>query len=507
MAGETRRGKVGSLLNDLIAPLAPGLALKREVALAQRAMLRSQMGHYNGAGRSARGSDFRRNRTDAVEAARYDRQPISLIARDMLRNNPRARRIVRQLRNQVVGAGIQPAVHWGRAGEVIAPEGRRDLDLLKGLIRRHCLATDFDTEGMLTLFGMQGLAFSTLVSDGEVLLRRRRRGASDGLTLPFQVQILEADYLDHLVDGDLPNGNYAVQGIEFDRIGRRVAYHLYPEHPGGFRGLARSSRRVSAENIIHAFDVARPGQQRGVSWLAPVITKLHELDKYQEGQIKRQEIAAMFAAVLQTDEVAEAMEGQIGALEPGAILTLGEGESMDFTDPPAVDGYEPFMRVTDRVIAAAMGITYEALTGDYSNVNYTSGRMGRMDVDPNVRDWQTNIMVAQVCAGLGRWIAEAVEDQTGIDRDAWGIKWTPPVRPVVDPTKDHKADETAARTGKKSRRDIIRESGRDPDEVEAEILAERAWEGRHGLVFTSNAGAAPSPGAAQAANAGEQNDD
>ena len=501
--GERPRRGFGSRLNDLLAPLAPRLALKREVALAQRAVLRQQMSHYDGAGRTRRGSDFRKNRTDAVEALRADREPIAFIARDMLRNNPRAVRIRRQIVNQVVGAGIRPSVRF-RPG-VSEVEG--DLALIKQLLNSHCLAsTDMDTEGKLTLFGVQGLALGSIVGDGEVLIRRRLRRSGDGYALPFQVQVLEADYLDRVVDGELSNGNYAIQGIEFDRIGRRVAYHLFPEHPGGRRTIALASRRVAAENVIHAFRVDRPGQQRGVSWLGPVITKLHELDKYQDGQIKRQEIAALFAAVLSTEIDAEEMEAQLSRLEPGAMLTIGNDEKIEFTDPPSVEGYEPFMRVTDRVIAAAMGLTYEGLTGDYSQVNYTSGRMGRMDVDPNILDWQRNLMVPQICVPLARWIAEAIEDVTGIPVESWDMAWTPPVRPVIDPTKDHKADEVAMRAGKKSRRQVIRESGHDPDEVEAEIQAERQFEEDNGLVFTSNAGAVANPNAApDASNAGGDN--
>ena len=106
-------------------------------------------------------------------------------------------------------------------------------------------------------------------------------------------------------------------------------------------------------------------------------------------------------------------------------------------------------------IAAGVGLTYEGYTGDYTGVNYSSARMGRMDTDPNVRDWQQNLMIAQVCAGFGRWIQEAIEDVADIPAAAYEIGWTPPVRPVIDPTKDYKANEIAMRSGQKSRRMAI----------------------------------------------------
>lgn len=474
--------KLARRINDMIGFFSPGRALARETASMQRGLLQVTASHYQGAGRGARSKDFRANKTDAIEASRGDRSRMSWIARDMLRNNPRVVKIRRQLISNVIGPGIQPSVRW--LGETSEDRRRGEIE---GLIRDHCLTTDFDVDGLQSMLGMQALGFGSIVLDGEVLYRRRYRPASGGYKLNFQVQALEADFLDQMVDGPLSNGNYAVLGIEFNKIGKRVAYHLYEAHPGSRRGGALVSRRIPAEHVIHAFDPVRPGQVRGVSWLAPVVTLLHELQKYQDGQVKRQEIAALFAAVLKTDEEASALENQTSGLTPGAVMTIGSDESIDFTDPPSVDGYEPFMRVTDRVIASAMGITYESLNGDYSNVNYTSGRMARMDVDPNIKGWQNNLMIANVCNGFGRWIKEAVEDVADIPPGMWDLVHTPPTRPVVDPTKDYKANETAILSGQKSRRQVIREQGGDPQKIETELREERGWERDEGLLFSSNA--------------------
>ena len=123
------------------------------------------------------------------------------------------------------------------------------------------------------------------------------------------------------------------------------------------------------------------------------------------------------------------------------------------------------------------------------------------------RTWRKNsiILIARCCAPIGAWIKEGVEDVSDIPGDLYEIGWTPPVRPVVDPTKDYKADETAMRSGRKSRRQVIREGGQDPDAVEAEIIEERKWEKANGVTFTSSASVSPNAGGAPLPTPGSRN--
>ncbi len=99
--------------------------------------------------------------------------------------------------------------------------------------------------------------------------------------------------------GDLPNGGFIVQGVEFDPLGRRRAYWMFPVHPGEvamFRRASLTSQPVPASSVLHLFDRLRPGQVRGVPWLAPVILKLRDLDEYDDAELVRKKIEACFAA-------------------------------------------------------------------------------------------------------------------------------------------------------------------------------------------------------------------
>src|SRR3546814_8774944 len=101
---------------------------------------------------------------------------------------------------------------------------------------------------------------------------------------------------------DLPGGNVIRAGIEFDRLGRRVAYHLYRSHPNdGLLAPMSSSAggggmdtvRVDASEVIHLFRPLRPGQIRGEPWLTRALVKLNELDQYDDAELVRKKTAAM----------------------------------------------------------------------------------------------------------------------------------------------------------------------------------------------------------------------
>ena len=53
-----------------------------------------------------------------------------------------------------------------------------------------------DADGLNDIYGIQRLAYHAMEQDGEVLIRKRIRLSSDGLPVPLQLQVLEADYID-----------------------------------------------------------------------------------------------------------------------------------------------------------------------------------------------------------------------------------------------------------------------------------------------------------------------
>ena len=77
--------------------------------------------------------------------------------------------------------------------------------------------------------------------------------AEDGLMVPLQLQLLQSEMLPFEKTERAPNGNRIRCGIEFDAIGRRVAYHFRRRHPGDStdqRVAVPDTVRVPAEEVL-----------------------------------------------------------------------------------------------------------------------------------------------------------------------------------------------------------------------------------------------------------------
>ena len=281
------------------------------------------------------------------------------------------------------------------------------------------------------------------------------------------------------------------QGIEFDGIGRRVAYHFLRRHPGDMTdpGLAGETTRVLASDVIHVLDPVEAGQLRGVSRFAAAIVKLFTLDLYDDAELERKKIAAMFAMFITSPAPETPLEPTDEDLEvePGQVVRLDPGE--DVSTPATPDSgstYEPFQYRTLLQIAAALGIPYGYLTGDTAKGNFSNTRISLIEFRRRISAWQHGVLVFQLCrAGLGRagwtspccrarWICPATTSQR---RQYQACAWLPTKWDWIDPMKDASAEILQIEAGLKSRTQAISERGYDAEQVDREIAAERKREG------------------------------
>ncbi len=471
-------------LDRLIAWASPRAGRRRQ---AERAALQVAM-HYRAADLPRRSESLRLVQGDADSVAQLARRGLSLIARDVIRNNPVAARIQTVIQNNVIGTGIEPRL-------VTDDKGLRREWADQVLPRLNSVAVDAD--GAQTLSGLQALAVGTMVTDGEALIVWPDPAAAGGM-----VRVLEQDYLDTRLQGPIGSGgNVVYDGIEYDPRGRKVAYHLFRDHPGspvlGAHCHGLESQRGEAARVAHVSRVDRPGQRRGVSWFAPVLDDLVALAENDEAQLMRQRIAACFAVFWRTDKLEDA--GVPTELAPGLIQKIDRDDEVEFANPPEVTGYDDFARVHLRRVAAGMGVTYESATGDLGNVNFTSARLGRIDMAQNVERWQWHVAIPMMCAPIGRWTLQQWAYDAGDPALVRAlararIDWTPPPPVVGDPKTEVQVSVARIEAGLASRRGEIRRSGYDPDETDREIAEDMRL--RRDLAALKQPGAAPQIGEA-----------
>lgn len=430
----------------------------------------------------------------------------ALIAASGPEMNARARWLVR---NNGYAANAIESWAANTVGDGIGPNSTLPQPLRKAAIQKLWLAwTDqADAEGLTDFYGLQRRAAREVFLTGEVFLRFRPRRPEDGLVVPLQLQMLPSEMLPLNRNTTAANGNVVRQGIEFNRVGRRTAYHFLRRHPGDSTdpGLSGEIVQVPASEVIHVIDPVEAGQLRGVSRFAPAIVKLFLLDQYDDAELDRKKVAAMYAMFVTspapdnplapTDEEYEIAPGQVLRLDPGEEVTVGQ---------PADSGatYEPFQYRTLLQISAALGIPYGYLTNDGAKGNFSNSRLSLIEFRRRVSAWQHSVMVYQMCRPVwARFMDTAVLAGglrlPGYDRqreDYLACTWLPTKWDWVDPLKDASAEIAQIEAGLKSRTQAIAERGYDAERVDAEIAAERARERLLGLDFRRPGSPAQAPG-------------
>lgn len=443
-------------------------------------------------------------------------------SRDQIRQNTYASRASDAAVANIVGTGIKPLP-------------KVDDDALNRRIRDlwGTWVTEADAAQELDFYGLQAQIVRAWFEGGECFIRRRVRRPEDGLSVPLQLQVLESEHVPADKNSIARNGNVVRHGIEFDAIGRRVAYHMYRAHPGdhdGLRLIANNSpetadltTRVPADEVLHIFLPTRPGQKRGEPWLTQALLALRDLDEWSSAELQRQKAGAMFlghikkvgeeGAVLgdqdahATDE-AESDSIDVQTLEPMTVTELEEGEDITWSDPPEVGAnYEVFLRSQLRSIAQSVGVLYEQLTGDYAQINDRTYRAAHNEVRRQVEMLQQNIVIPQLCRPTWGWWFDlartsgvlTVPQRIG-DEVARRVGWVPHAFRHIHPLQDVQADKARVRSGFKSRHAVALENGEDVEDIDRQVSRDKQRAEQLELVFDTEPWNTSQSGGAQDAD-------
>lgn len=412
-------------------------------------------------------------------------------------NSPTLARVVETLDANLIGTGI-------------VPRSRHPSEAVRTILHaRFGEWSDVsDADGRADFYGLQSLMLRDLPVHGEALFL----WTADPATGAPQLRHLAPQQLDAGLTRMAEGGNWISQGVEFDALGRRVAYWIRPAWPAdAAAGLALAPQRVPAADVLHIFKSLMAGQVRGLPWLTQVLMSAIEHDELHDAMLVRAKTAAALTGFIEESDAAitqffpylsdptvggsgdEALEqhnewGEYAAKMhgkatlAGTITAVPPTWKMNFVDMPDQGGAEYLGRATLRLIAAGSGCTYESISGDYSSVNYSSARTAMLDLRRWYEGVQHRLLIPQFCAPVWRrWInweilagtipaAEFVRSR----RDFLAVSWLPPSAPWVDPKNEAEAAVIAINAGLRSRTEIAAERGVDVEDLDRENAADLA---------------------------------
>lgn len=404
-------------------------------------------------------------------------------SRQLARDNDFVRNAVRTITNNVVGQGIklqsQVKRRSGRGAGQMDDKANAAIELAWS---NWCKADSCHVGGTLSFTDIERLIIGDQVQSGEIMVRMIKRPFGRS-RIPLALEIIESDLLDDGYNGKASNGNEIRMGIERDVWGRPVAYHLKEIHPGDTQFDAKTTetgryRRIPAEEILHIFKADRAGQSRGVPWISATISRLHQLQGYEEAEVVAARASAALMGFIESPEGELQGDGvengnQVTDFEPGVFKYLAPGEKVNIPQMNRPGGqFDPFMRAMLRGAAAGIGISYESLSRDYSQSNYSSSRLALLDDRDNWRSIQKWMIESFYQKVFETWLDMAVlagvlnlpsyETNPEIYQS---VRWMPRGWSWVDPGKEVAAYKEAVRSGFMTQADVLAASGGDIEEL------------------------------------------
>lgn len=463
-------------------------------------------------------------------------------ARDMLRNDGYVAGGATLHKDNIVGAQFllnakpKTKVLFGRDDDAWEREFQEEVETKFGL---YAEGQDnwADAKRTKSLTEIVRLAVGAYTAGGEVLASAEWM-PDDGR--PFRSACMMID-TDRLSDPHFGYGAPNIRGgVEVDRRGAPIAYHIRQAHPADWRNAASYQwRRVMAykpgwgrQMILHVFEENRPEQSRGISSMVTALMEMKMTKGFRKVELQRAVVAATYAASIESDmpsaaEIytrmgADLPDGSNAALawmndylsaineySGGAKNLLIDGAKIPVFMPgthlklqnpgnggPMGDKFEQSLL---RYIAAALGVSYEQLSRDYTQTNYSSARAA-MGETWKFMVSRKKLVADKVASFIYRlWLEEAINYGAletlkrrnipnwyeGQNRDAYSAcEWIGAGQGLIDPVKETQAHVLQLANGLTTRERVMaRINGADWRADFRQLAREKEEAERFGLSF------------------------
>lgn len=444
-----------SIFLKALAYVAPSAAIRRVHALAALDASRA----YDGAMMGRRGKSFKGTFNDSANgeigpALHKLRERSS----DLVRNTWIGSRCIDVLSAHAIGTGI--GVAW---------QDQR----LQDLWNEWCMVADI--EGERDFAGVQLTAFRSMLERGDAAVRMVPRKLDGGRAVPLALQVVEGDLIATERNG-LFEGKKSRLGVVLGDWNEREGYWLHPEHPGEIWTAQQASlvpNFVPRADVCHLYRLMRAGQVRGVPLLAPVLMAARDYADTIDAMVVKTRMEACYGLIVNSADpvrnLADAQARQddagrnIEGMAPGMILRAKLGETVTAFSPSGAGQFEPVALSSLMGIASGGMITYDQLTGDLRNGNYSSMKAGDRVLRRLVEQIQWLTLVPQLMHRVtDKWLSMAImAGQVRERKKPYARSYIMPSIEPIDPIKDLKADILAVRAGRLSPQEFIGAWGRD----------------------------------------------
>ncbi|MCF2909982.1 phage portal protein [Pseudoalteromonas sp. DL2-H2.2] len=448
---------MNNLIDRVIGYFDPHAGLKRAQARTAMSFARQ----YDISSKSPRNNGWKRPKTTASQEVSAALNEAMASGQELCRNNPLAKRAKRVIAASTVGAGIRVKfVH-----EDGKPNKKQERQLIKlnKKWKRWAKGRSCDFDGHHTFYGLQFLWMSTIVESGGVFIRKHVTKTGE-----LELQSFEQSHLDRAKSGSGTDTDVdIVDGMEY-RNGKLAGYWLYdtPTQTLTHRHL-KQSKFYPVDDIVHIFLKDRTGQHLGITWFDASANILRNYEIYKDAKLMQQQIAACFALFVEEGSSAGGLAGELDTelpdeVTPGMVEKIANGQTPHVVTPPKADASTNFDIGLKRDIAVGVGTTYESMTGDNSQTNFASGRMGRIEFHQQLDIYQ-HIMLEPALDIIATWFMDLFEFQ---DRSINSTKefepnWTFPPRLSVDPKIDFDHIISQVRNGMMSPSEAAQKLGKD----------------------------------------------
>ena len=397
------------------------------------------------------------------------------------------RRAVARWRTGVLGSGVSLKIE--------GPE-------VDGLMERWDeFAKAVDDEGSVSLNEMLNLAVTAIMIDGEFIAHWVR--TSKGMRL----RIVDAWRLDTWRNETKKGGASTTMGIEHNRYGEITAYHIVPIERDARTAIYLSASRgeavrLKASEVLYIKNREYPQQTRGIPLLMAMIRRSDRLDSYSTIELDRANLESrklgfirrtVEGVGMESDSVAGGADGQ----DNTPAVSTGDGYTMHYLDDgqdfTSWDTGHPsgsfgaFMDAQMKELAAASeALSTADITGDYSKINFSAGRLAGLHAKEVFDQLRDGLKMRVLVPMFNEWLKyDTLTSEAGAEVMNVKPLFKFPMQPAVQPKEQAMADREAITLRTKSISEVIRESGRDPAEVFAEIASDKETLEAMGLQYPS----------------------